>query len=90
MKKSILLFGICATALLSSCASTTVAKQEISDEFKNKFIDLLNEYGAGISFDSADCSDTYGIYDPKIVVTIRDPDNFKNEIVVIESKGYAL
>ena len=30
MKKSILLFGICATALLSSCASTTVAKQEIN------------------------------------------------------------
>jgi hypothetical protein len=29
MKKSILLFGICATALLSSCASTTVAKQTI-------------------------------------------------------------
>ena len=29
MKKNILLFGICATALLSSCASTTVAKQTI-------------------------------------------------------------
>ncbi len=29
MKKGILLFGICATALLSSCASTTTAKQTI-------------------------------------------------------------
>ncbi|RRT93413.1 lipocalin family protein [Empedobacter falsenii] len=29
MKKSILLFGICASAFLTSCASTTVAKQEI-------------------------------------------------------------
>ncbi len=66
------------------------SKQERIEEFKNKFSDLLNEYGAESSFDSADCSDTYGIYDPKIVVTIRDPDNFKNEIVVIESKGYTL
>lgn len=67
-----------------------MTKQEISDEFKNKFSDLLTEYGAEISFDCDYCSDTYGIYDPKIVVTIRDPDNFKKEIVVIESKGYAL
>ena len=66
------------------------SKQEISDEFKNKFSDLLNEYGAEISFDCDYCSDTYGIYDPKIVVTIRDPDNFKKEIVVIESDGSAL
>ena len=53
------------------------SKQEISDEFKNRFSDLLTEYGAGI-------------YDPKIVVTIRDPDNFRKEIVVIKSNGYAL
>ena len=66
------------------------SKQEISDEFKNRFSGLLTEYGAGISFDCSDCSDMYGIYDPKIVVTIRDPDNFKKEIVVIESEGYAL
>ncbi len=66
------------------------SKQERIEEFKNKFSDLLNEYGAEISFDCADCSDTHGIYDPKIVVTIRDPDNFKKEIVVIESNGYTL
>ncbi len=66
------------------------SKQERIEEFKNKFSDLLNEYGAAISFDYADCSDTYGIYDPKIVVTIRDPDNFKKEILVIESDGYSL
>jgi hypothetical protein len=65
-------------------------KQERIEEFKNKFSDLLNEYGAEISFDCDYCSDTHGIYDPKIVVTIRDPDNFKKEIVVIESKGYAI
>ena len=67
-----------------------MTKQERIDEFKNKFSDLLNEYGAEISFDCADCSDTYGIYNPKIVVTIRDPDNFKKEIAVIESDGYSL
>ena len=67
-----------------------MTKQERIDEFKNKFSDLLNEYGAEISFDCDYCSDTYGIYDPKMVVTIRDPDNFKKEIVVIESDGYAL
>lgn len=66
------------------------SKQERIEEFKNKFHDLLTEYGAEIFFDCASCSDTYGIYDPKIVVTIRDPDNFRNEIVVIESNGYAL
>ena len=66
------------------------SKQERIDEFKNKFSGLLAEYGAEIYFDMEDGSDTYGIYDPKIVVTIRDPDNFKNEIVVIESKGYSL
>ena len=66
------------------------SKQERIEEFKTKFSDLLNEYGAEISFDCDYCSDTYGIYDPKIVVTIRDPDNFKKEIVVIESKGYTL
>ena len=66
------------------------SKQERIEEFKNKFSDLLNEYGAEISFDFDECSDTYAIYDPKIVVTIRDPDNFKREIVVIESNGYSL
>ncbi len=65
-------------------------KQERIEEFKNKFSDLLKEYGAQISFDCDYYSDTCGIYDPKIVVTIRDPDNFKKEIVVIESKGYTL
>ena len=67
-----------------------MTKQERIEEFKNKFSDLLNEYSAEIYFDYADGSDTYGIYDPKIVVTIRDPDNFRNEILVIESNGYAL
>ena len=66
------------------------SRQERIKEFKNKFSDLLNEYGAEICFDCADGSDTYGIYDPKIVVSIRDPDNSRNEIIVIESKGYAL
>ena len=66
------------------------SKQERIDEFKNRFSDLLNEYGAEIYFDCADGSDTYGIYDPKIVVTIRHPDHLRKEIVVIESKGYAL
>ena len=66
------------------------SKQERIEDFKNKFSGLLTEYGAEISFDCDYCSDTYGIYDPKIVVTIRDPDNFKKEIVVIESKGYSL
>lgn len=65
-------------------------KQERIEEFKNRFSDLLHEYGAEIFFDCADGSDTYGIYAPKIVVTIRDPNNFRNEIVVIESNGYAL
>ena len=67
-----------------------MTKQERIDEFKNKFSDLLTEYGAEIFFDCSDGSDTYGIYGPKIVVAIRDPDNFKKEIVVIESKGYVL
>ena len=67
-----------------------MTKQEKIDEFKNKFSDLLAEYGAEISFDCSDCSDMHGIYNPKIVVTIRDPDNFRKEIVVIESNGYAL
>ena len=66
------------------------SKQERIDEFKNKFFDLLTKYGAEISFDCDYYSDTHGIYAPKIVVTIRDPDNFRNEIVVIESDGYAL
>lgn len=66
------------------------SKQERIEEFKNKFSDLLNEYGAEIFFESGDCSDTYGIYNPKIVVTIRDPDNFRKEIAVIESDGYTL
>lgn len=66
------------------------SKQERIEEFKNKFSALLTEYSAEISFDCSDCSDMYGIYGPKIVVTIRDPDNFRNEIVVIESDGYAL
>ena len=67
-----------------------MTKQERIDEFKNKFSDLLKEYGAGISFDCSDCSDTHGIYDPKIVVTIRESDNSRKKIVAIESNGYAL
>ena len=66
------------------------SKQERIKEFKKKFSDLLTEYGAEVYFDYADCSDTHGIYDPKIVVTIRDPDNFRKDIVVIESDGYTL
>jgi hypothetical protein len=66
------------------------SKQERIEEFKNKFSDLLDEYHAEIFFTCASCSDTHGIYDPQIILTIIDPDDYRKEITVIESNGYAL
>lgn len=33
---------------------------------------LLEKYDAAIGFSCSDCSDTYGLYDERIIVSIKD------------------
>ena len=58
------------------------------NDFKKELYKLLSKYDASISFECDDCSDTYGIYYPKIVIY----QQIKNSeyITLIECDGYSL
>ena len=58
------------------------------NNFKKELYDLLNKYNASISFECDGCSDTYGIYYPKIV--IYQQIKKYEYITLIESSGYSL
>ena len=45
-------------------------KTKIANNFKKELKELLTKHNADISFSCSDCSDTHGIYEPKIVATI--------------------
>ena len=45
------------------------------NDFKSDLKSLLEKYGAVISFSVSECSDTHGLNDEKMVVSIDDNDN---------------
>lgn len=51
--------------------------------FKEEFKTLLEKYNVTIGFSVSDCSDTYGLYDEKIVV-YNDSNN------IIEVQGWSI
>jgi len=51
--------------------------------FKEEFKNLLEKYNVTIGFSVSDCSDTYGLYDEKIVV-YNDSNN------IIEVQGWSI
>ena len=58
--------------------------------FLRELADLLEKYNASISFSVGSCSDTHGLYDEKMVISIRpDPKSWK-EIDVLEVDGWAI
>lgn len=51
---------------------------------------LLSKYNASINFSVGSCSDTHGLYDEKMVVSIRpNPKSFK-EIDILEVHGWCI
>ena len=50
-------------------------KENKAKEFLKELGELLKKYHAEIGFTCADCSDTYGIYDPKISVVVGNKYN---------------
>ena len=59
-------------------------------KFRSELKDLLVKYNASINFSVGSCSDTHGLYDEKMVVSIRpDPKSFK-EIDIIEVPGWGI
>ena len=58
------------------------------NNFKKELYDLLNKYNASITFECDDCSDTHGIYHPRIVID----QQIENDVYVtlIECYGYSL
>lgn len=50
--------------------------------FKRELKNLLKKYNATIGFSVSDCSDTYGLYDEKIICSLRDFNN-ENEITLV-------
>ena len=44
------------------------------EQFKIELKALLKKYDASIFFDCSPCSDTYGLYDEKIVIHINHKD----------------
>lgn len=44
--------------------------QDTVNNFRKEFAELLEKYGADIFWTCGSCSDTYGIYDEKMVVDI--------------------
>ena len=58
------------------------------NNFKKELYDLLNKYNASITFECDDCSDTYGIYHPKIVIDQQIEKGVY--VTLIECYGYSL
>ena len=64
----------------------------MDNNIKNKFLrelaDLLEKYNANIGFSVGSCSDTHGLYDEKMVISIRpDPKSWK-EFDILEVDGW--
>ena len=58
------------------------------NNFKKELYDLLNKYNASITFECDDCSDTYGIYHPRIVIDQQIKKGVY--VTLIECDGYSL
>ena len=59
-------------------------------KFRSELKDLLAKYNASINFSVGSCSDTHGLYDEKMVVSIRpDMKSFK-EIDILEVRGWSI
>ena len=56
---------------------------DINNQFLIELKDLLKKYNADISFSVGDGSDTHGLYDEKIVITINDK-------IIHENDGYGI
>jgi len=61
-------------------------KAKIAD-FKKELKELLTKHNASINLDFADCSDTHGMYDEKMIVEIRDG---KTRFEATLSTGYSV
>jgi hypothetical protein len=54
--------------------------KEVKGDLKSELKALLKRHNASIEFDCGEGSDTYGIYDERIVVTVRpDPKRFEEK-----------
>lgn len=42
--------------------------------FKQELKELLKKYNATIGFECADCSDLHGVYDERIVVSVKEKE----------------
>jgi hypothetical protein len=51
----------------------------MKEEFLKEFRALLEKYNVGIAFTVGECSDTYGLYDEKMIVYRTVPGTFKDE-----------
>lgn len=49
---------------------------------------LLTKYNASIAFSVSSCSDTHGLYDEKMVVSIRPDSKSFKEIDILEVPGW--
>ena len=61
-----------------------------TDQFLTELRDLLVKYNASINFSVGSCSDTHGLYDEKMVISVRpDPAKFK-EVDILEVNGWGI
>lgn len=51
--------------------------KDINNQFLIELKDLLKKHNAHISFSVGECSDTHGLYDEKMVISIKNEDIFE-------------
>lgn len=51
--------------------------KDINNQFLIELKDLLKKHNAHIGFSVGECSDTHGLYDEKMVISIKNEDIFE-------------
>ena len=56
-----------------------VSEKSLQKAFKQEFKELLEKYNVSIGFQVGECSDTYGLYDERMIVYHTIPNTYKTE-----------
>lgn len=65
--------------------------KEIKVKFLTELAELLEKYEASIGFSVSDCSDTYGLYDEQMYISVQDEirkDRHPAYTTILKLKGY--
>ena len=56
--------------------------------FKLELKELLEKYNATIGFECADCSDLHGVYEERIVVSVKEKEILSVDVYYIDQHNF--